>query len=108
MTAPILTERAATRITQMMKAEAPHSMLRIAVDGGGCSGFQYSFHIDAQRNDDDIMVERSGAHVVIDEISLRYMNGSVIDFVDDLMGQSFKIENPQAKASCGCGVSFTI
>jgi iron-sulfur cluster assembly accessory protein len=108
MTRPTLTERAATRIQHMMKAEPPGSMLRIAVDGGGCSGFQYSFEIDASKNEGDVVVEHGGAGVLIDEISLRYMAGSTIDFIDDLMGQSFRIENPQARSSCGCGISFTI
>jgi len=103
-----LTPRAAKRISEIMKTEAPGSMLRISVQGGGCSGFQYAFDVDAARQDDDIVVERDGAGVLIDETSLQYMDGSVIDFVDDLIGQSFKIENPQAQASCGCGVSFTL
>lgn len=103
-----LTPRAAKRIADIMKTEPPGSMLRISVQGGGCSGFQYAFNVDAARQDDDVVVERDGAGVLIDEVSLQYMSGSVIDFVDDLIGQSFKIENPQAQASCGCGVSFTI
>ncbi|WP_029030421.1 iron-sulfur cluster insertion protein ErpA [Salinarimonas rosea] len=103
-----LTQRAAERIAEIMKGEPAGSMLRISVQGGGCSGFQYAFDVDAARQEDDILVERDGAGVLIDEMSLQYMDGAVIDFVDDLIGQSFKIENPQAQASCGCGVSFTI
>ncbi|MGJ3264254.1 MAG: iron-sulfur cluster insertion protein ErpA [Salinarimonas sp.] len=103
-----LTERAARRISDIMKDEPVGSMLRISVQGGGCSGFQYAFDVDAARQEDDIVVERDGAGVLIDEVSLQYMDGAVIDFVDDLIGQSFKIENPQAQASCGCGVSFTL
>ncbi|MGP9820192.1 iron-sulfur cluster insertion protein ErpA [Salinarimonas sp. NSM] len=103
-----LTQRAAERIAEIMKGEPEGSMLRISVQGGGCSGFQYAFDVDAARQEDDILVERDGAGVLIDEMSLQYMDGAVIDFVDDLIGQSFKIENPQAQASCGCGVSFTI
>ncbi|GGK25502.1 iron-sulfur cluster insertion protein ErpA [Salinarimonas ramus] len=103
-----LTERAARRIAEIMKDEPAGSMLRISVQGGGCSGFQYAFDVDAARQDDDVVVERDGAGVLVDEMSLQYMEGAVIDFVDDLIGQSFKIENPQAQASCGCGVSFTI
>ncbi|WP_372421584.1 iron-sulfur cluster insertion protein ErpA [Salinarimonas chemoclinalis] len=103
-----LTQRAAERIAEIMKGEPDGSMLRISVQGGGCSGFQYAFDVDAARQEDDVLVERDGAGVLIDEMSLQYMDGSVIDFVDDLIGQSFKIENPQAQASCGCGVSFTI
>ena len=82
-------------------------MLRISVNGGGCSGFSYGFDVDRTRQADDIVVESDGAKVLVDEVSLQYMEGSVVDFVDDLIGQSFKIENPQATASCGCGTSFS-
>jgi iron-sulfur cluster assembly accessory protein len=103
-----LTERAARRINEIMQAEPAGSMLRISVNGGGCSGFQYGFDVDRSRQADDVVVERDGATVLVDEMSLQYMDGSVIDFVDDLIGQSFKIENPQATAGCGCGTSFSI
>jgi iron-sulfur cluster assembly accessory protein len=103
-----LTERAARRIKDIMAGEPPGSMLRISVNGGGCSGFQYSFDIDRSRQDEDVLIERDGASVLVDQISLEYMGGSVIDFVDDLIGQSFKIENPHATAACGCGTSFSI
>ena len=103
-----LTERAARRINEIMAGEADGSMLRISVNGGGCSGFQYAFDVDRTRQEDDILVERDGAAVLIDQVSLQYMDGAVIDFVDDLIGQSFKIENPLATASCGCGTSFTL
>jgi iron-sulfur cluster assembly accessory protein len=82
--------------------------LRISVKGGGCSGFQYAFDIDKTRAEDDLIVERDGAIILVDPISLEYMKGSEVDFVDDLMGQSFKVKNPNAVASCGCGVSFTV
>jgi len=108
MAAIVLTERAARRINEIMEAEPAGSMLRISVNGGGCSGFQYGFDVDRTRNDDDTLVERDGAAVLVDEVSLQYMDGSVIDFVDDLIGQSFKIENPHATASCGCGTSFSL
>jgi iron-sulfur cluster assembly accessory protein len=104
----ILTPRAARRINEIMGAEPPGSMLRISVNGGGCSGFSYAFDIDRNRADDDLAVERDGATVVVDPVSLQYMTGSTIDFVNDLIGQSFKIENPQATASCGCGTSFAL
>jgi iron-sulfur cluster assembly accessory protein len=104
----ILTERAARRINEIMASEPSGSMLRISVNGGGCSGFQYAFDVDRARQDDDIALERDGATVLVDQISLQYMEGSTIDFVDDLIGQSFKIENPQATMSCGCGTSFSI
>ena len=83
-------------------------MLRISVNGGGCSGFQYGFDIDRARQDDDLLVEQAGASVLIDETSLQFLKGSVVDFVDDLIGQSFRIDNPQATASCGCGTSFSL
>jgi iron-sulfur cluster assembly accessory protein len=83
-------------------------MLRISVNGGGCSGFSYAFDVDRTRNEDDVVVERDGAGVLVDSVSLQYMGGSRIDFVDDLIGQSFKIENPLATASCGCGTSFSL
>ncbi|WP_112664245.1 iron-sulfur cluster insertion protein ErpA [Microvirga flavescens] len=103
-----LTERAAHRINEIMASEPSGSMLRISVNGGGCSGFQYAFDVDHARQEDDLLVERDGAAVIVDQVSLQYMDGSVIDFVDDLIGQSFKIENPHAVASCGCGTSFAL
>jgi iron-sulfur cluster assembly accessory protein len=80
----------------------------VAVNGGGCSGFQYAFDIVPDRAPDDMLIERDGVGVVIDPVSLDYLRGSRIDFVDDLIGQSFKIDNPNATASCGCGTSFSI
>jgi iron-sulfur cluster assembly accessory protein len=103
-----LTDRAARRINEIMAAEPQGSMLRISVNGGGCSGFQYAFDVERSRQEDDLVIERDGAAVLVDQVSLQYMDGSVIDFVDDLIGQSFKIENPHATASCGCGTSFSI
>ena len=103
-----LTERAARRISEIMAREPEGSMLRISVNGGGCSGFAYAFDVDRTRQDDDIVVERAGVSGLVDQVSLQYMDGSVIDFVDDLIGQSFKIENPHAVASCGCGTSFSL
>ena len=103
-----LSESAAKRINQIMAKEAPGSKLRISVNGGGCSGFEYAFDIDAQVQEDDLVIERDGAAVLVDEISAQYMEGSVIDFVDDLIGQSFQIRNPLATSSCGCGTSFSI
>jgi iron-sulfur cluster assembly accessory protein len=83
-------------------------MLRVSVEGGGCSGFQYKFDIERAKADDDLVLSRDGAVVLIDPVSVNYMAGSQIDFVDDLIGQSFKINNPQATASCGCGTSFSV
>jgi iron-sulfur cluster assembly accessory protein len=108
MPAITLTERAARRINEIMASEPSGSMLRISVNGGGCSGFQYAFDVERTRQDQDLVIERNGAAVLVDEVSLQYMDGSVIDFVDDLIGQSFKIENPHATASCGCGTSFSL
>ena len=103
-----ITARAANRICEITAGEKqPHS-LRISVNGGGCLGFQYDFAIAADRSDDDLVLEKDGATVLIDSISLGYMSGATVDFVDDLIGQSFKVQNPLAKASCGCGTSFTI
>ena len=87
---------------RVLSGEAPGSALRVAVDGGGCSGFQYSFTIVRDVAADDLVLQRDGATVLIDPMSVDYMRGSEIDFVDDLIGQSFKIHNPNATASCGC------
>ena len=103
-----LTGNAARRIGEILAGEAAGAMLRISVNGGGCSGFQYGFDVDRHRQDDDLVVERDGAVVLVDEVSLQYLQGSTVDFVDDLIGQSFKIENPHATASCGCGTSFSL
>ena len=103
-----VTERAARRIGEILRQEPAGTMLRVSVEGGGCSGFQYKFDTERQRADDDIVIERSGATVLIDPVSLNYMAGSEIDFVDDLIGASFKIANPNATASCGCGTSFAL
>jgi iron-sulfur cluster assembly accessory protein len=103
-----LSERAAKRIVKILAKEPDGTVLRVSVSGGGCSGFQYGFDLDASRAADDIVVERDGAVVIIDPVSLPYMGGSEIDFVDDLIGQSFQIRNPNATASCGCGTSFSI
>jgi iron-sulfur cluster insertion protein len=100
--------RAAKRIAEILKGEPAPSMLRVAVTGGGCSGFQYNFAIDDARLDDDLVVERDGATVLIDPMSLDFLKGAEIDFVDDLIGQSFKINNPNATSSCGCGTSFSV
>ena len=103
-----LSERAARRILKILSREPGGTALRVSVSGGGCSGFQYGFDLDPTRAPDDIVVERDGAVVLIDPVSLPYMGGSEIDFVDDLIGQSFQIHNPNATASCGCGTSFSI
>ena len=103
-----VTERAAHRIAEIVAGEAQNTMLRVSVEGGGCSGFQYKFDLVGERGPDDLVLDREGARVVIDPVSLEHMGGAEIDFVDDLMGASFKIQNPKATASCGCGTSFSL
>jgi iron-sulfur cluster assembly accessory protein len=104
----IVTERAAARIGEILRQEPPGTMLRVSVEGGGCSGFQYKFDTESARAADDVVIERNGATVLIDPVSLGYMAGSEIDFVDDLIGSSFRVNNPKATASCGCGTSFAL
>lgn len=109
MTAPIsLTDAAARRIAAIVAKDAEKTALRVSVEGGGCSGFSYKFDLVNDRADDDIVIEKDNARVLIDSMSVVYMEGSEIDFVDNLMGQSFQIKNPNAVASCGCGTSFAI
>jgi iron-sulfur cluster assembly accessory protein len=103
-----LTDRAARRIEEIVAEEPANTMLRISVEGGGCSGFQYKFDLVDTAASDDVVVEKSTAKVLIDPVSLEYLAGAEIDFVDDLIGASFKIQNPNATASCGCGTSFTL
>jgi len=107
-TAVRVSERAARRIGEILKKEPPGSMLRVSVEGGGCSGFQYKFDVERDIADDDLIIDRNGAVVLIDPLSLKYMDGAEIDFVDDLIGASFKVANPNATASCGCGTSFSV
>jgi iron-sulfur cluster insertion protein len=105
----LLTENAARRIAVLKAQEnAENAFLRIAVSGGGCSGFQYGLSFDDQRNEDDFVFERDGVGIVVDEVSLGLLNGAEVDFVEDLMGASFQIRNPNAASSCGCGNSFSI
>ena len=103
-----VSERAARRIGEILRQEPAGTMLRVSVAGGGCSGFQYKFDTERAKADDDAVIERAGATVLIDPVSLNYMAGSEIDFVDDLIGTSFKVNNPQATSSCGCGTSFAL
>ncbi len=103
-----ITENAAKRVNTILQGEPAGSMLRVSVEGGGCSGFQYKFGFDTAMSDDDVAIERDGVTVLIDALSAPFLEGAKIDFVDDLMGQSFKIINPNATASCGCGTSFSI
>lgn len=103
-----VSERAARRIGEILKAEPAGTMLRVSVEGGGCSGFRYKFDMERAKADDDIVIERDGAVVLIDPVSVDYMAGSEVDFVEDLIGASFKVHNPKATASCGCGTSFSL
>jgi iron-sulfur cluster assembly accessory protein len=103
-----VTDRAARRIAEIVASEPATPMLRVSVEGGGCSGFQYRFDLVAASDAEDVVIEKEGARVLIDPVSLQYLAGSQIDFVDDLIGASFKITNPNATASCGCGTSFSI
>jgi iron-sulfur cluster assembly accessory protein len=98
----------AARQLHRVLADEAGAALRITVEGGGCSGFQYKFDVDRGRADDDFVAVRDGATVVVDPVSLEMLKGAELDFVDDLMGRAFKIKNPNATASCGCGVSFSI
>ena len=104
-----LTERAAKRVAWLIEQEGQQGlMLRVAVSGGGCSGFQYGFSFDDTVNPDDRTFERDGVVTVVDETSLELLNGAQVDFVEDLGGASFQIRNPNATSSCGCGSSFAV
>lgn len=107
-TSVTVSERAAQRIAEIVAGEPTTPLLRVTVEGGGCSGFQYKFDLVGSSEPDDLLIERSGARVLVDPVSLEYLQGSEIDFVDDLIGASFKIKNPNATSSCGCGTSFSI
>ncbi|HET9902418.1 MAG TPA: iron-sulfur cluster insertion protein ErpA [Xanthobacteraceae bacterium] len=103
-----VSERAARRIGDILRNEPPGTMLRVSIEGGGCSGFQYKFDMERERAPDDIALERDGVVVLVDPISSQYLAGAEIDFVEDLIGSAFKVHNPNATASCGCGTSFSI
>jgi iron-sulfur cluster insertion protein len=104
-----LSEGAARRVAELKRQEnRPDAFLRLAVSGGGCSGFQYGFSFDEARQADDLLFERDGVGLVIDSVSLELVKGAEIDFVEDLMGASFQVKNPNAASSCGCGNSFSI
>ncbi len=99
---------AAAQIAKILAKEPEPKMLRVAVLGGGCSGFQYKFDLVTEQNDDDIVIERDGVTVLVDEMSLPFLEGSELDYVDELIGASFQVRNPNATASCGCGTSFAV
>ena len=105
----VLTDRAARRIGRILAKQGPGAALRIAVAGGGCSGFQYEYNlVNESPSEDDLVLTKDDATVLIDSLSREFMGGAEIDFVDDLIGQSFQIRNPNAVAGCGCGTSFSV
>jgi iron-sulfur cluster insertion protein len=104
-----ITEPAMLRIADLLAEENnPKLKLRTFVQGGGCSGFQYGFTFDEQQNEDDFVVERPGMTLLVDAISMQYLQGSTVDYKDDLSGSSFTIKNPNAESTCGCGSSFSV
>lgn len=104
-----VTDSAAKRIAYLLtQGEQPGSRLRVSVNGGGCSGFQYQFDFDTAQNEDDIIIDKAGVQVIIDTTSLEFMKGASIDYVETLGAAHFSITNPQASASCGCGNSFAV
>ena len=108
MTDITLTDRAARQIGEILRREPSGTMLRLSVEGGGCSGFQYRFDTDRAQEPDDVVVRHDEAALLIDPVSLAYLAGSEVDFVEDLIGASFRVNNPKAKASCGCGTSVAL
>ena len=105
----VLTDRAARKIGRILAKQPGGTALRIAVSGGGCSGFQYEYKLVQEApSNDDLVLERDDVTVLIDSLSLEFMGGAEIDYVDDLIGQSFQINNPNAVAGCGCGTSFAV
>ncbi len=107
-TAFSVSESAARRIAFLATREAKPVMMRVAVLGGGCSGFQYNFSFEEQHNDDDLLIERDGATVVVDATSLELLKGSELDYVEEMVGSAFQVKNPNATSSCGCGNSFSV
>jgi iron-sulfur cluster assembly accessory protein len=103
-----VSDAAAAKIGHLIATEPGAALFRVAVNGGGCSGFQYEFGFAERAGEDDIVIEKGTAKVAVDQVSLPFLEGAEIDWVDDLIGSSFKIRNPNAKSSCGCGVSFSV
>jgi iron-sulfur cluster insertion protein len=104
-----LSASAARRVAQLIAQEGrPDLKFRLAVSGGGCSGFQYAFEFDDKVNADDLVVERDGVQLLIDETSRQFLGGAEVDYVENLLGSSFQVKNPNATASCGCGTSFSV
>jgi iron-sulfur cluster assembly accessory protein len=107
-TSVIVTDSAIRKIAAILGSEQKPSVLRVSVEGGGCSGFQYKFDVQRETEAEDVVIARDGATVVIDPVSLQYLSGSRIDYADELIGAAFKIDNPNATAACGCGTSFSL
>ncbi|MEO7027585.1 MAG: iron-sulfur cluster assembly accessory protein [Caulobacteraceae bacterium] len=107
-TAVTLSAAAAARLRAIAERDGEVSMLRVAVEGGGCSGFQYTFDLVKAAEPDDLKIERDGAAALVDVVSLALLKGSEIDFADELAAAEFRVRNPNAKSSCGCGVSFSL
>jgi iron-sulfur cluster insertion protein len=103
-----ISPRAAKRILALLESEPAPALFRVSVEGGGCSGFQYRFDLVTEQAPDDLLIERDGARVVVDPVSLGFMRGSELDFVEELIGAQFKLNNPNVTASCGCGTSFSV
>jgi iron-sulfur cluster insertion protein len=104
-----MTQNAVQRLAELIAVKDKSSlMLRVYIQGGGCSGFQYGFQFEEQREEDDLEFERDGVKLLVDSMSLQYLMGSEIDFVDDLMGTRFVVSNPNASTTCGCGSSFAV
>ncbi len=103
-----VTDAVFIQLAAILASEGPEKMLRVAVLGGGCSGFQYKFDLETATSDDDIVIEKDGARVVIDSVSQPFLDGAVIDYKDELIGAHFAVDNPNAISSCGCGTSFSM
>ncbi|WP_416898218.1 MAG: iron-sulfur cluster insertion protein ErpA [Minwuia sp.] len=104
-----VTESAARRVAELIEAEGnPDLKLRVQVLGGGCSGFQYDFRFDSEVAEDDLIIEQDGVKVLVDSVSIEYLRGSQFDYVEEMIGSSFQVKNPNATASCGCGTSFSV
>lgn len=103
-----LTPAAAARVAQIAARQGQPAILRLAVEGGGCSGFQYRFGLETAVDSDDVRVEQDGVALVVDSVSIDLVRGGTVDFVENLGGAAFKVDNPNATAGCGCGSSFSI
>lgn len=104
-----ITDSAMTKISEILAEENnPKVKLRTFVQGGGCSGFSYGFTLDQEQNEDDFLIERAGTTILVDSMSMQYLQGAIIDYKDELMGASFVINNPNATTTCGCGSSFAV